>query len=74
MDVHLKHESHNFMFPFSEKDPKKRISWTNIKLAVCDVFQAQDKDQPTFERFLFKMMIFGCFMFYFWLTDYLHIW
>ncbi|XP_057303517.1 uncharacterized protein LOC130640925 isoform X1 [Hydractinia symbiolongicarpus] len=58
----------------SEKDPKKRISWTNIKLAVSDVFQAHDKDQPTFEKFLFKMMIFGCFMFYFWLTDYLHIW
>jgi len=38
------------------------------------IYSAHDKDQPTFERFLLKMMIFGVFMFYFWLCDGLHLW
>lgn len=33
-----------------------------------------DPDQPSFEDFLAKAVIFGVIMLYFWLCDYQHIW
>ena len=33
-----------------------------------------DPDQPSFEEFLTKVVIFGALMLYFWLCDYQHIW
>ena len=45
-----------------------------LKRVLLNTFSAHDKDQPLFEEFVFKLMIFGCFMFYFSLTDFLRIW
>ena len=33
-----------------------------------------DPDQPSFEEFLTKAVIFGAIMLYFWLCDYQHVW
>lgn len=33
-----------------------------------------DPDQPSFEEFLTKAVVFGAIMLYFWLCDYQHIW
>ena len=33
-----------------------------------------DPEQPSFEEFLNKAVIFGAIMLYFWLCDYQHIW
>jgi len=37
-------------------------------------FRATHTDQPTFSAFITKMCMFGAIMFYFWLTDFVHLW
>ena len=50
---------------------KEEKKFTDI---LFDFFTATTKDQPTFEKFVMKMSIFGAIMFYFWLCDHLHLW
>ena len=60
---------------FSDQEEEKSTCFIGIFTSKLKaIFCACDKDQPTFERFLFKMIIFGVFMFYFWMCDGLHIW
>ncbi|XP_068760532.1 uncharacterized protein [Montipora capricornis] len=41
---------------------------------IFDRLLETDPDQPSFEDFLTKAVIFGAIMLYFWLCDYQHIW
>ncbi|XP_066911906.1 uncharacterized protein [Clytia hemisphaerica] len=45
-----------------------------VIIKIKKICFSHDKDQPKLEQFLFKMMLFGAFMFYFWLCDGLRIW
>ena len=42
--------------------------------SIFDKLLDTDPDQPSFEDFLTKAVIFGAIMLYVWLCDYQHIW
>lgn len=55
--------------------PKKHmLLYKNFVTKFLEISLSVDEKQPTLERFLAKMVVFGCILFYIWLCDYLHIW
>ena len=41
---------------------------------LYDFLTATHVEQPAFSEFVSKMCMFGAIMFYFWLTDFVHLW
>eukprot|EP00794_Sanderia_malayensis_P015358 gene15358-16935_t len=54
----------------TDEDNKKKTLLQNI----CNFFSATTKEQPSFDKFILRLSIFGAIMFYFWLCDSLHFW
>ncbi|XP_047138645.1 uncharacterized protein LOC100207689 isoform X1 [Hydra vulgaris] len=51
-----------------------KVHLAKLKSGFLKLCTSHDKEQPSFEKFLLKMFIFGWFMFYIFLSDFLHIW
>ncbi|KAL9956833.1 hypothetical protein ACROYT_G038376 [Oculina patagonica] len=56
---------------FGRGDATEESSGTR---GLFDKLLETDPDQPSFEEFLNKAVLFGAIMLYFWLCDYQHIW
>ena len=52
----------------------KKSFLQNVVRKFKEICISHDKDQPSFERFLGKVALFGVFMLYFWLCDGLRVW
>lgn len=72
VEENLLNQTEDCKAPPRQKSTKELLQ--DAKKKVIEVFLATDEKQPTLEKFMGKMIIFGCILFYIWLCDYLHIW